>query len=90
MALEMDYTDPNGNRYPNCYIVITSIVFVPDNAAICTNWYHDKSEWDAGLMPFQQPAYTTSVDTFDTLPVFTAAYDYLLTLPEYAGAQIVP
>ncbi|MBU6289701.1 MAG: hypothetical protein KGS10_16200 [Chloroflexi bacterium] len=91
MALEMPYTGADGTVYPQCYIVLGAIVLSehPAEATLCTNFYADASVFAAGGLPLVQPAYQSELSLFDVGPAFSVAYQYLLTLPDFAGAHIV-
>jgi hypothetical protein len=89
MALTMSYTADDGSVYPNCYIPIGAIVLAPMGATICTNFFATEQAYLDNELPLVQPAFSTGLSLFDTGPAFDVAYDYLLTLPEFAGAVIV-
>jgi hypothetical protein len=86
MALQMSYTAEDGTVYPECYVQISNIIAMPDQSMICTNYFANIAAHDAGSLPLCQPAYHPATTLFDTGPIFDVAYDYLLTLPEFAGA----
>lgn len=88
MALQMSYTSPEGQVYPECYIVLTAIVLSPSGATLCTNYYAEKAVFDEGGLPLVQPAYRSEISLYDTGPAFNVSYQYLLTLPDFAGAVI--
>lgn len=89
MHLQLNYTTPEGDNYPACCVVITSIIVMPDVSMICTNWYADAAAWAAGDLPLQQPASQPDTTLFDAGPIFAVAYNYLLSLPPYASAILV-
>lgn len=88
MALQMSFEGPDGTVYPDGYIYVTSIIASPEISTICTNWYADQAAYEAGELPISQPAYTSATTLFDTGPIFDVAYNYLLTLPEFAEAVV--
>lgn len=90
MALQMSYTAEDGTVYPECYILVSSIIVMPETSMICTNFFSDRAAYDAGSLPLAQPAFNPSTTLFDTGPIFSVTYNYLLTLPDFAGATIVP
>lgn len=89
MHLQMDYTTPEGVRYPTCCIVITNIIVMPEQSLICTNWYSSEAAWLAGDLPINQPATQPDTSLFDTGPIFLVSYNHLLTLPTYATAALI-
>lgn len=86
MALQMSYTTETGTNYPECYIIVSNIIIMPETSMICTNYFSSLSSFESGELPIAQPAYNVATNSFDIGPVFDAAYNYLLTLPEYSGA----
>ena len=90
MALQMNWTSPEGTNYPECYIKIVVITAVPDEATLAVNWYADRAAWEAGLVPLLQSGCVAPISVFDIGPMFSVADSYLLTLPEFSSATIVP
>lgn len=90
MALQMAWTAPDGAYYPEAYIKIIVVTATPDEATLACNWYADQAAWAAGLVPLLQNGYVTPTSTFATGPLFDVADAYLVTLPEFSGAVIVP
>lgn len=90
MALQLDWTAPDGANYPECYVKIIVLTATPNDATLATNWYADRSAWEAGAVPLLQNGYVAPVSAFDDGPIFAAGDLFLLTLPDFAGATIVP
>lgn len=91
MALQMEYISGDGTVYPQCYVKVTAIVLSLSGGTICANFYADRSVWDGGGLPLVQPAYNADIAIWDSAgQPFDIAYDYLLTLPEFSGAVMVP
>ena len=89
MALQMPYTAEDGTFYPMCYVLVSSIIAMPETSMICTNFFADQAAYESGGLPLSQPAFHPATTLFDAGPIFNVSYDYLLTLPEFAGAVIV-
>lgn len=89
MALEMSFTADDGTVYPACYIPLLNVIADPADAVVTVNFYADKAAFDAGAAPLQLRSFQTA--TPDLVGnVIPAAYTYLLTLPDFAGAHEVP
>lgn len=91
MALQMSYTSPDGTVYSKCYIPISAIILAPSGGTICTNFFADETVYCKGGLPLSQPAFQVDLSLWDQSgKPFDIGYDYLLTLPEFAGAVLVP
>lgn len=88
MALQMSYTTESGTNFSECYIIVSNIIIMPETSMICTNYFANQSSFESGELPIAQPAYNVATNSFDIGPVFDAAYNYLLTLPEYSTATL--
>lgn len=88
MALQMSFTTELGTTYPECYIVVSNIIIMPETSMICTNYFSNQSSFESGDLPIAQPAYNAPTSSFDIGPVFDGAYAHLLTLPEYSEANL--
>ena len=89
MALQMNFTAPDGTVYPECYIPLVNVVADLTDAVVTVNFYASRATFDAGAAPLQLLSYQTAVGELHG-DVIQAAYAYLLTLPEFAGAIEVP
>jgi hypothetical protein len=90
MNLTMNFKTQEGFTLENCYIIISSIVVLPETSMISTNWYAIKEDLEEGRSPFSQIAYHIPTSIFDPGPIYNIAYNHLLTLPEFENAQLVP
>lgn len=89
MALQMSFTADDGKVYPNCYIPLVNVIVDPANAVVTVNYYADRAAFEAGDKPLQLWSYQTATAAL-VGNIIPAAYAYLLTLPEFAGAVEVP
>lgn len=88
MVLKMEYSYEEA-VYPEAYISISCIVISKDQVNICTNYFANLEDYQASGLPLTQPAFTTDVSIFSSGQISEGAYNYLLTLPEFASAQLL-
>jgi hypothetical protein len=89
MFIKMSYTSDNGVVYPECCVVIGSIIFSRDYTMICTNYFANQSDYESDALPITQPLYTNDGSYFDLAGgVVNNAYNYLLTLPEFSEGTL--
>lgn len=89
MALQMNYTAPDGTNYPACYITISYVLAYPQSSTIVASFYPDKATFDAGGDALKAPGYDAQTAQLEGA-LFANGYAYLLTLPDFAGAIEVP
>lgn len=89
MALQMNFTAPDGATYPECYIIINYALAYPAQSTLVASFYADKAALEAGDNALQVSNFDLPTATLDGA-IFANAYAYLLTLPEFAGAIEVP
>lgn len=88
MYLSMNWTSSDGTSYPNCCIVISSIIVLPDTTMLSTNWQPSKMDDDEGKIPIYQKAFAIATSDLDNKPIYAFAYEHLLSLPEFSGAVL--
>lgn len=89
MALQMNFTADDGTVYPACYIPLVNVIADPVDAVVTVNYYADKAAFEAGAAPLQLRSFQTATSDLSG-NIIPAAYTYLLTLPDFAGAIEVP
>lgn len=89
MALQMSYTAPDGTTYPACYCPISYVLAYPETATLVVSYYADKASFEAGADALKVGNYDAATAQLDGA-IFANGYTYLLTLPDFAGAAIVP
>lgn len=89
MALQMSFTAEDGTVYPECYVSLVTVVATLDEALVNVNYYADRASFENHAASLQLRSFQTDVDSLQG-NVIPAAYAYLLTLPDFAGAIEVP
>lgn len=89
MALQMNYTAPDGINYPECYIAISYVQAYPETATLVTSFFADKATFEAQGNALKVGNYDTATSTLNG-GIFANSYTYLLSLPDFAGAHEVP
>lgn len=89
MALQMPYTAPDGATYPECFIPISYVLAYPAMSTIIASFYANRATFEAGGNALQAPLFDAPTAQLNGA-IFANAYAHLLTLPEFAGAVVVP
>ena len=89
MSLQMSYTAADGTVYPECFVNLPYILCYPDTAEIMTSYFANHQAFIDRENPIYATTYSTTTDSIDG-DLFPHATAYLLTLPEFAGAVVVP
>lgn len=84
MALQHAMTI-EGTTYPEAYSRIMFIRLDKPDGYVFVNTYADKAAREENVLPIHQQEFRTDRPVFHG-DVFQLAYDYLKTLPEFAGA----
>ena len=88
MGILMSFSDLNLTEYTSGYLSIPTILAYQTTSLIHLNWYATKEDAESGAPYIQQTAYEVSNTLFTTPDFYSASYQYLLTLPEFATATL--
>ena len=83
MALQLNYTSPQGATSASGYIRISDFRGDKNNISFTVECFYNKDARDNGLQPLEYKHFEIATPTTDMLP---ALYNHLKTLPEFAGA----
>lgn len=88
MALQLAWT-ANETTYPNAYARIINVAVDPRYSWIVVGIYADEAARWAGADAVKLETFIAATPSL-TGDIYTAAYEHLTTLPQFAGAVDVP
>lgn len=86
MALQINYTAPSGVQATTAYARIDRIMGNKDGYQIMGSIFYTAATRDANQAPIGNFFYQANGEITATTNITTSCYDYLKTLPDFAGA----
>jgi len=75
-----------GENFPESYVKVEFVRAWKADSLIWVNWYANGTARADLKQPVKQHEYTVSTSTLVGANIIAASYEYLKTLPEFAGA----
>ena len=75
-----------GENFPESYVKVEFVRAWKADSLIWVNWYANGTARADMKQPVKQHEYTVSTSTLVGANIIAASYEYLKTLPEFAGA----
>lgn len=75
-----------GEAFPESYVKVEFVRAFKSDSLVWVNWYANGTARADMKQPVKQHEFTVATSTLVGTNVIAAAYEYLKTLPEFAGA----